>query len=81
MRFSSISSRVFILPAPLLQLTVGTYHGTFGNLLPYFSSYMRQVNELTQRKTTEPMKGKFRFLDVVNSVFPEEQPVFIFKAD
>ena len=28
----------------LLQLGVGSYHGTFGNLLPYFSSYMRQVS-------------------------------------
>ena len=27
----------------ILQLGVGSYHGTFGNLLPYFSSYMRQV--------------------------------------
>ena len=25
------------------QLTAGTYHGTFGNLLPYFSSYIRKV--------------------------------------
>ena len=29
-----------------LQLGVGSYHGTFGNLLPYFSSYMRQVSRI-----------------------------------
>jgi len=31
-----------VLGAFLIQLTTGTYHGTFGNLLPYFSSYMRK---------------------------------------
>ena len=28
----------------LTCLYKGCYHGTFGNLLPYFTSYMRQVN-------------------------------------
>ena len=27
----------------LLQLCAGSYHGTFGNLLPYITSYLRQV--------------------------------------
>ena len=27
----------------LIQLTLGAYHGTFGNMVPYFSSYMKQV--------------------------------------
>ena len=27
----------------LVQLVIGSYHGTFGNLLPYFASYIRQV--------------------------------------
>lgn len=35
-----------VLGAFLVQLTVGSVHGTFGNLLPYISSYMRQ-NEPT----------------------------------
>jgi len=26
----------------LIQLTAGAYHGTFGNLLPYFSSYVKK---------------------------------------
>lgn len=32
-----------IVGAFLVQICVGSYHGTFGNLLPYFTSYMRQV--------------------------------------
>ena len=32
-----------VLGAFLIQLCVGCYHGTFGNLLPYLTSYMRQV--------------------------------------
>ena len=27
----------------LVQLVIGSYHGTFGNLLPYFASYIRHV--------------------------------------
>ena len=27
----------------LVELVIGSYHGTFGNLLPYFASYIRQV--------------------------------------
>ena len=33
-----------VLGGFLIQLTAGTYHGTFGNLLPYFSSYVKKVN-------------------------------------
>jgi len=33
-----------VFGAFVIQLTVGTYHGTFGNMLPYFSSYVRQVH-------------------------------------
>ena len=33
-----------IFGAFLLQLCVGSFHGTFGNLLPYITSYLRQVN-------------------------------------
>ena len=32
-----------VFGAFLVQLTAGSYHGTFGNLLPYFSSYFKQV--------------------------------------
>ena len=32
-----------IFGAFLLQLCVGSFHGTFGNLLPYITSYLRQV--------------------------------------
>ena len=28
----------------LVQLVIGSYHGTFGNLLPYFASFIRQVD-------------------------------------
>jgi len=31
-----------VLGGFLIQLTAGTYHGTFGNLLPYFSSYVKK---------------------------------------
>ena len=34
-----------VLGGFLIQLTAGTYHGTFGNLLPYFSSYVKKVNK------------------------------------
>ena len=27
----------------LVQLTAGAYHGTFGNLLPYISSFVKEV--------------------------------------
>ena len=32
-----------VFGAFLLQLCAGSYNGTFGNLLPYLTSYMRQV--------------------------------------
>ena len=32
-----------ILGAFLIQLCAGGFHGTFGNMLPYLTSYMRQV--------------------------------------
>ena len=32
-----------VLGAFLCQLCAGAYHGTFGNLLPYLTSYIRQV--------------------------------------
>ena len=35
---------VSVFGAFLLQLCAGSYHGTFGNLLPYITSYLRQVN-------------------------------------
>ena len=38
---------ISIFGAFLLQLCVGSYHGTFGNLLPYITSYLRQVNMST----------------------------------
>lgn len=31
-----------VFGAFLIQLTAGSYHGTFGNLLPYFSSYVKK---------------------------------------
>ena len=34
-----------IFGAFLIQLCAGCYHGTFGNILPYLTSYMRQVTE------------------------------------
>ena len=40
-----ISGRKTVIGAILIQLAVGSYHGTFGNLLPYFTSFMRQVIE------------------------------------
>ena len=36
-----------VFGAFLLQLCAGSYNGTFGNLLPYFTSYMRQVDSET----------------------------------
>ena len=38
-----------VLGAFLIQVCAGCYHGTFGNLLPYFTSYMKQVNKLVWR--------------------------------
>ena len=35
---------ISVFGAFLLQLCVGSYHGTFGNLLPYLTSYLRKVN-------------------------------------
>merc|ERR1711884_167540 len=34
-----------VVGAFLLQLVAGSYNGTFGNLLPYLTSYLRQSNE------------------------------------
>ena len=40
-----ISVSVYMYKVKFLTcLYKGCYHGTFGNLLPYFTSYMRQVN-------------------------------------
>ena len=33
----------------LIQLCAGCYHGTFGNLLPYLTSYVRQVTGNTRK--------------------------------
>jgi hypothetical protein len=35
-----------VVGAVLIQLAVGAHHGTFGNMLPYFTSFMRQVMSL-----------------------------------
>ena len=44
--FKSNKKGVFcVLGAFLIQICAGCYHGTFGNLLPYFTSYLRQVRE------------------------------------
>ena len=37
---------ISVFGAFLLQLCVGSYHGTFGNLLPYLTSYLRKVKVL-----------------------------------
>ena len=34
-----------VVGAFLLQLVAGSYNGTFGNLLPYLTSYLRQVGQ------------------------------------
>ena len=33
-----------VLGAFLINLCTGIYNGTFGNILPYLTSYMRQVS-------------------------------------
>ena len=33
-----------VLGAFLIQMCAGGFHGTFGNMLPYLTSYMRQVS-------------------------------------
>ena len=33
-----------VFGAFLIQLCLGCYHGTFGNILPYLTSYMKQVS-------------------------------------
>ena len=40
---SSKSGILCVLGAFLIQVCAGSYHGTFGNLLPYFTSYLKQV--------------------------------------
>ena len=32
-----------VFGAFLIMLCIGCYHGTFGNILPYLTSYMKQV--------------------------------------
>ena len=32
-----------VIGAFLVQLAAGSYHGTFGNMLPYLTSYVKQV--------------------------------------
>ena len=44
-----------IFGAFLLQLCVGSFHGTFGNLLPYITSYLRQVNMFKHN----PVNGEY----------------------
>ena len=34
-----------VVGAFLLQLVAGSYNGTFGNLLPYLTSFLRQVGQ------------------------------------
>ena len=61
----------------LIQLCTGCYHGTFGNLLPYLSSYVRQVTEYVrnakelkathnyeQRENIQYIQCDFRFTAV-----------------
>ena len=40
---SNKSGILCVLGAFLIQVCAGSYHGTFGNLLPYFTSYLKQV--------------------------------------
>ena len=42
-----------VLGAFLCQLCAGAYHGTFGNLLPYLTSYIRQVGLYTVHVHTQ----------------------------
>ena len=46
-----------IFGAFLLQLCVGSYYGTFGNLLPYIASYLRQVN-ICKHNSSEYYDGR-----------------------
>ena len=46
---SSKSGILCVLGAFLIQVCAGSYHGTFGNLLPYFTSYLKQVKEYIRR--------------------------------
>ena len=42
----------------LIQLCAGCYHGTFGNLLPYLTSYVRQVTgNARKNKNLNPICG------------------------
>lgn len=38
------SGLLSVFGAFIIQLCAGAYHGTFGNLLPYFLSYLKQVD-------------------------------------
>ena len=44
-----------VFGAFLIQLTAGTFHGTFGNLLPYFSSYVKKVRMVVIMKSLHTM--------------------------
>ena len=46
-----------VLGAFLCQLCAGAYHGTFGNLLPYLTSYIRQVGLYTVHVRTQSMQS------------------------
>ena len=42
-RYPTVFGLLSMFGAFLLQLVVGAFPGTFGNMLPYFTSYKRQV--------------------------------------
>ena len=59
-RFSSVlrghwRGLLAVLGAFLCQLCAGAYHGTFGNLLPYLTSYIRQVGLYTVHVHTQSL--------------------------
>ena len=57
-----------IFGAFLLQLCVGSFHGTFGNLLPYITSYLRQVNMSTYNSSESILiKGLFFYEIMTNN--------------
>ena len=59
---------ISIFGAFLLQLCVGSYHGTFGNLLPYITSYLRQVNMSTYNSSESILiKGLFFYEIMTNN--------------
>ena len=51
-----------VFGAFLIQVCAGCYHGTFGNLLPYFTSYLKQVSRVqTDFNYSILIKDKSRF--------------------